>query len=114
MPPESPSRELALSLHLSLLETLKQLNRAEAEESGGDGLETAEIVHLLRRGALPAVSEAEIEHAVATLVANRMADALDEPRYAWDRGRTVGRRYAITTDGKAYLAAQLERTGRIG
>jgi len=111
--PDDPDLENAVRLRTTLLETLKQLNRAEAEEEEGEGLEAAEILFLLRKGPSPTLTEAELEHAVATLVANRMAEPLEDPRYAWDRGRILGRRYAITPAGKEYLVAQLERTGRV-
>ncbi len=105
---------MGLSNHFALVEVLKQLNRAEAEETGGDGLELGELLYLLQRGSVPTASPEAIDRTLATLVENRMAAALDDPRYAWDRGRIVGRRYAITVEGKAFLAGQLERSGRIG
>ncbi len=103
----------ALALRTTLVETLKQLNRAEREEEDGEGLEASEILFLLRKGPIPALSEAELQHAIETLVANRMADPLDDPQYAWDRGRVLGRRYTITATGKEYLLGQLEKTGRV-
>ena len=104
----------AEALRTTLLETLKQLNRAEVEEDQErEGLEPAEVLVLLRRGPIPQLPEAELENALETLLANRMIEVLDDPQYAWDRGRIVGRRFTITTTGKEYLIGQLEKTGRI-
>jgi hypothetical protein len=110
---EGPATERAVELHRTLLETLKQLNRAEREEAEGEGLETDELLFLLRKGPSPMLSEAELQHAIETLVANRMATALDDPQYAWDRGRIMGRRYVITATGKEYLVGQLDKVGRV-
>lgn len=104
----------AADLHGELLELLKLLNRAEEEESDVDGYELAELHHLLVRGGYPRLSVAEVEAALEVLVANRLAAELVDSEYAWDRARVVGRRFAITTEGKAYLLRELDRTGRIG
>ncbi|HTS33794.1 MAG TPA: hypothetical protein VMI55_07675 [Thermoplasmata archaeon] len=111
--PDDVAEEHAVALHTILVETLKQLNRAEREEAEGEGLEPSEILFLLRKGPIPMLSEAELQHAIETLVANRMADAADDRQYAWDRGRQMGRHYTITAAGKEYLLGQLEKTGRV-
>jgi hypothetical protein len=103
----------ALELHQALVEALKQLNRAELESEEGEGLEPTELLLLLRKGACPLLSERELERAVETLVANRLAETTEDPRYAWDRGRLLGRRYTITTEGKEFLLRQIERPGRV-
>ncbi|MGA8664060.1 MAG: hypothetical protein WB809_03195 [Thermoplasmata archaeon] len=107
------SQDTATALHLALLEVLKQLNRAEAEEEAGEGLESTEILSLLRKGPLPMLTDPDFERALETLVANRMAEVLDAPQYAWDRGRVLGRRYALTGTGKNYLLEQLQKSGRV-
>ena len=108
------ARELSLEFHETLLETLKLLNRAEEEEEAGEGLEPAELLFLLRKGPSPNLGEADLLRALETLLANRMVDPKDDPEYAWDRGRILGRRFTINTAGKTYLLAQIEKTGRIG
>ena len=108
-----PDPDSAAFLHGTLLEVLKQLNRAEVESAPGEGLESAELRQLLRKGPLPMLTDAEFERALATLVANRMTQVVDDPQYAWDRGRVLGRRYALTLSGKEYLLQQLQRTGRV-
>lgn len=110
---DDDAEESAVALHRTLLETLKQLNRAEVEEAEGEGLEPPEILFLLRKGPSPMLTEAELQQAIETLVANRMADPVDDPQYAWDRGRIMGRRYTITAAGKEYLVGQLDKTGRV-
>ena len=110
---ETPE-ERAADLRGELLELLKLLNRAEEEESDVDGYEVSELHHLLVRGGFPRLTVAEVEEALAVLVGNRLAAELADTEYAWDRGRVVGRRFAITTEGKTYLLRELDRTGRIG
>ena len=110
---EDAGVEPAARLHEHLLEVLKQLNRAETEEPEGEGLESNEILVLLRKGPLPMLTEVDFGQALSTLVANRMADVVDSERYAWDRGRVLGRRYTLTLAGKEYLIDQLRKTGRV-
>ena len=111
--PDEAAEKSAAALHVTLLEVLKQLNRAELEEEPGEGLETAEILTLLRRGPIPGLTDTDLERALTTLVENRMAQVLDAEQYAWDRGRILGRRYALTLGGKAYLLDQLQKVGRV-
>jgi hypothetical protein len=96
-----------------LVEILRQLNRVEMEATDVEGLEVEELHHVLSRGAYPHITTPEVEEAVAVLVGNRLARALTDLEYAWDRGRVVGNRYAITTEGKAFLLERLQRVGRI-
>jgi hypothetical protein len=111
--PNGPAEDSASALHGTLLEVLKQLNRAEIEEEEGEGLETNEILVLLRKGPLPMLTDTDFERALTTLLANQMTEVLDSEKYAWDRGRVLGRRYALTRTGKNYLLDQLKETGRI-
>jgi hypothetical protein len=105
--------ERALELGVVLLEVLRLLNRSEEEAASIQGLEHAELYALLRRGAHPTVTLEALDAAILTLVGNQMVDVLDDAAYAWDRGRAVGRRYALALPGKEYLLRQLERSGRI-
>jgi len=95
------------------VEVLKQLNRSENEAGASSGLEVDELHHILGRGPLPFVTGLDVERAVSVLVGNGLAQCLDEPAYSWERGRVVATRYAITTQGKAYLVSRLRRTGRV-
>jgi len=108
-PPED-----AAALRTELVEVLKQLNRGEMEEEGGvEGLEIDELHHFLARGPLPSVSAESVGTALKVLVGNGYARELDDPEYAWNRGRIVGARYLITTEGKEFLLREIQRVGRI-
>lgn len=110
---ETP-REEALTLRADLVEVLKQLNRAEMEEESEIvGVESDELRHHLARGPLPAVSSDEVRLALRVLIGNGLARELTDPEYAWNRGRVVAERYAITTEGKEFLLRQIQRVGRI-
>ncbi len=109
----APAEEAALGLRRAFVEILKQLNRDEMEEPEVPGLELDELRALLGRSAFPTISRPETARALRLLVVNGYAVELTEPRYAWSRGRTVGRRYSITTPGKAFLLQAIERVGRI-
>jgi len=96
-----------------MIELLKLLNRVEEEHGTVDGLERDEAVHLLGKVGFPAVTLDEAVRALNVLVANGLARRLTDPEYAWDRGRIVGERVAITLDGKRLLLKELEKVGRI-
>ena len=106
-------QERAVELHLTLVEVLKQLNRADIEEKDVEGFERRELYFLLRKGPCPYLDEADLGPVLDMLTGNRMARRIEESRYAWDRGRLVGPRYAITLEGKEYLLKEGARAGRI-
>lgn len=110
--PES-AVEAAASLREELLAILRQLNRADMEEPEGEGLEVPELLHLLHRQAYSQLSLADVEAAVAVLVGNRLAQVRDDTPYAWDRGRVLGPRVEITTEGKSFLVREAERSNRV-
>ena len=105
--------EAAAELRDELLEILRQLNRAEMEEPGDEGLELDELHHLLARQKYPQLTTDDVARAVRVLVGNGYARLRDDPEYAWDRGRVMGRRFTITTEGKAFLVERLVRTNRV-
>jgi hypothetical protein len=105
--------EAAADLRDELLEILRQLNRAEMEETTLEGLELAELHHKLAHGALPQITSPQVETAVGVLVGNGYAKQLTDIEYSWDRGRVIGERYTITTQGKAYLLESLRKVNRI-
>jgi hypothetical protein len=100
-------------MHHVLLEVLKELNRAETEETEVEGMERNEIFVILRKGPTPWLTEAALDSAIETLLGNGMTRRIEEPAYAWDRGRVLGARFALTLPGKEYLLRELERTGRV-
>jgi hypothetical protein len=107
-------QEDATELRTELVEVLKQLNRAEMEGEGEViGLEIDELRHFLARGPLPPLSSEEIGTALRVLIGNGFAHELDDPEYAWNRGRVVSERFTITTEGKQYLLRQVQRIGRV-
>ena len=103
----------AAELGDELVEVLKLLNRSENEAGETSGLEVDELHHILGRGPMPFVTGPDVERAVGVLVGNGLARCLDTPEYSWERGRVVATRYAITTQGKAFLVSRLRRTGRV-
>ncbi len=105
--------EMAADLGDELVEVLRQLNRSENEAGSTSGLEVDELHHIIGRGPMPLVTPTDIERAVGVLVGNGLARCLDTPEYSWERGRVVSTRYAITTEGKAFLVSRLRRTGRV-
>lgn len=107
--PESQAREL----HLELVEVLKLLNRVEEDHGPIEGLEREEVVHLLEKTGFSAVTLEDANRTLEVLLANSLARRLTDSEYAWDRGRLVGERFAITLEGKRLLLKELERTGRV-
>jgi len=105
--------EAAFELRSEIVEILKQLNRSENEAGADRGLELEELHYLLGHGPLPQVSGPDVAKAVQVLLGNGYARCLDDPRYSWERGRVVTERYAITTEGKAFLVDRLRRVGRV-
>ena len=110
---DSTGAEDALELRTDLLEVLKQLNRNDAEGSDVPGLEIVELHHILARGPLPQLTRGETRRALEVLMGNGLVSELDDVEYAWDRARTVAKRFAITVEGKRFLLKSLERLGRV-
>ncbi len=111
--PEAPE-EVADELREEMVEVLRYLNRAEMEEPEGEGLELHELHHVLTRGVYPHLSPEEVERAVSVLVANGLTQVRGDPEYAWDRGRVLGTRFLITTEGKRFLLERIARVNRVG
>jgi hypothetical protein len=111
--PETPA-EAARELRDEMIEVLKLLNRAEEEHRDVDGYELDELRDLLSRGAHPHITLPEVERSLGVLLGNGFAREMDDQEYAWERGRVIGRRYVITTEGKSFLVKQLVRVDRIG
>jgi len=107
------AKDDALELRAELLEVLKLLNRNDAEGSDVPGLEISELHHLLARGPLPQMTREESLRALEVLMGNGLVSELDDTEYAWDRARTISRRFTITIEGKRFLVQSLEKVGRI-
>lgn len=107
--PEGQAREL----HLEMIEVLKLLNRVEMEHGEVEGLERDEVVHLLGKVGFPSVTFDDASRTLGLLIANGLAREMSDPEYAWDRGRVVGERFAITLEGKRLLLKELEKVGRV-
>jgi hypothetical protein len=107
--PEGQAREL----HLEMIEVLKLLNRVEEEQGTVEGLERDEVVHLLAKVGFPAVTIDDVSRTLGVLIGNGLAREMSDSEYAWDRGRVVGERFAITLEGKRLLLKELEKVGRV-
>jgi hypothetical protein len=110
---DEPPDEAAAELHETLLEILRQLNRIEMEATDVAGLEAGELHHVLAKGLNARLTAPDVATALGVLVGNGFARELTDAEYAWDRGRVVGARYVITTEGKEFLVAQLARVNRV-
>jgi hypothetical protein len=105
--------EQARELHVELVEMLKLLNRVEEEHEGADGFEREELLHLMPKAGFPNATLTDVERSLEVLIANGYARTIEGNEYAWDRGRTVGERYTITTEGKRLLLKEIERVNRV-
>jgi len=110
---DEEQEERAVELGDVLLEILRLLNKAEVDGPAVEGLEHHELFTLLRRGPQATVTLEELDEALRTLLGNGMILLLDDAEYSWDRGRGVGRRYALAVGGKKFLLTKIERSGRI-
>ncbi|MCI4345326.1 MAG: hypothetical protein L3K07_01005 [Thermoplasmata archaeon] len=109
MPSEDPTRA-------TMLELLRQLNRSEAqysEESPDQAKELAELEGTL--AAYWAVKEGQVSvrFALGLLLKNQMVRANADREFSWEKGRPVGTRFAITSEGKRFLLDSLESSDRV-
>lgn len=107
--PEGQAREF----HLEMIEVLKLLNRTEEEHGPTEGLEREELLHLLGKAGFLTVTIDQVGETLDTLIGNGYAQRLTDTEYAWDRGRVVGERFAITLEGKRWILRELEKVGRV-
>ena len=105
--------QAAYAFHEMLLEVLKQLNRSEERAGSVEGLERVELGHSMQGFWATHLLPDRLEEAVTLLLENGLIWTEEDAVYAWDRQRTIGRRYRITALGKSYLVRQLERSDRI-
>lgn len=110
---DDPEQELLGEFHETLLDILKLLNRSEAEDEAAPGLELEEIGRKLHAlwGFSP--DDPRIVAAVHVLMDHQLARRELAAQYAWSRGRILGERYCITTEGKSYLLKWIQQPGRV-
>lgn len=113
MPSESPEA-VAWAFHETLLEVLRRLNQAAERRDGIEGMEFVELERAMRDfWTLRSGEESHLERAVGLLLENGLVGEESEPKYAWDRRRVLGERYAITALGKSYLLRAISDSERI-
>jgi hypothetical protein len=103
----------AWAFHETLLEVLRRLNQSAERRGDIEGLEFVELERVLAKSWAVRVSDEQVESAVSLLMENGLVRSEAEPRYAWDRRRVLGERFAITPLGKAYLLRAIGETERI-
>jgi hypothetical protein len=110
---EDPELDLLGEFHETVLNILKVLNQNEIEDTEAAGLELDEIGKKLHGlwGISP--EDPRIASAVHVLMDHQLARRELDARYAWSRGRILGERYCITTEGKSYLLKWIRQPGRI-
>ncbi|MCI4367544.1 MAG: hypothetical protein L3K08_07320 [Thermoplasmata archaeon] len=106
-------REMAWTFHETLLQILRNLNQAAERRSEVDGLELMELERSMARFWTVEMKEQQVQAALRVLMENRLVQEDSAPIYAWDRQRTVGDRFRITAEGKAYLFRQIDEKDRI-
>lgn len=107
------AEELAWAFHETLLEILRQLNRAAERRGEVEGMERSELERSLLAFWSQGAEEVPLRRSLTLLLENGLVQREEEPRYAWERRRMVGERYAITALGKAYLLRTIAETERI-
>lgn len=95
---------------------LRQLNKADVENTPDSPEQSLELVELERRLAdFPALLTGEVRLPVALglLLTNGYVAAAQDQEYSWGRGRNVERRYRITPEGKQFLVENLVESDRV-
>ena len=100
-------------LHDTFVEVLRRLNQAAARSEEIPDLEYPELERAMRAFWATHMGEVDLPFAVRLLLENGLIQSVENPIYAWDRGRILGSRYRITTLGKSYLVRQQRESGRI-
>ncbi|MCI4319978.1 MAG: hypothetical protein L3K23_07610 [Thermoplasmata archaeon] len=114
MPVPTPDPEQkALAFHDTLLEVLRLLNQSAERRSEVAGMERVELQRAMRDFWAVRAGETDLARSLHLLMENGLVAEEDRPQYAWDRGRVLRDRFAITPLGKAYLVRQIAETGRI-
>jgi DNA-binding PadR family transcriptional regulator len=106
-------QQAAFAFHETLLEVLRLLNQSAERRAEVEGMERIELQRAMRNFWAFRAGETDLERSLRLLMENGLVAENDHPQFAWDRGRVVRDRYAITALGKAYLVRQIEETGRI-
>ncbi|MCI4351434.1 MAG: hypothetical protein L3K15_07980 [Thermoplasmata archaeon] len=106
-------QQAAYAFHESLLEVLRLLNQSAERRAEIDGMERTELERAMRNFWAFQAGETNLERSLRLLLDNGLVAENNRPQFAWDRGRILRERVAITALGKAYLIRQIEETGRI-
>lgn len=99
-----------------MLELLRQLNRSEAEHSDDTPDQARELSDLEGTlGAFWAVKSGQVSvrFALGLLLKNQMVRQNSDSEFSWGKGRAVGSRFLITSEGKRFLIDSLEQSGRV-
>ncbi len=101
----------------TLIAILKQLNRAESVHEGQAAEQALELPELERRlsdfWAVDA-GTVKVSLALGLLLRNGLVAAQGQGDFSWQRQRSAGQLYQITSDGKKFLVEVLKTNERIG
>lgn len=99
----------------TLVAILQQLNQAESahESRAEQALELLEIEDRLIDFWAVRQRGIRVPLALGLLLRNGLVSAEMAPAYSWQRQRSTGARYQITTEGKRFLVEALARSDRI-
>lgn len=101
----------------TLIAILKQLNQAEAIHEGKAPDQALELPEIERRlSDFWAVDQGSVKVSLALglLLRNGLVAAQGRGDFSWQRQRSSGQLYQITTDGKKFLFESLRANERIG
>ena len=99
-----------------MLELLRQLNRSEEQHSDDSPDQARELSDLEGKlGGFWAVNNGQVtvRFALGLLLKNQMIRQNSDAEFSWGKGRRVGSRFMITTEGKRFLIDSLEQSGRV-
>ncbi|MCI4334039.1 MAG: hypothetical protein L3K04_00150 [Thermoplasmata archaeon] len=109
LPNDDPTRA-------TMLELLRQLNRSEEEHAQDSPDRAKELPDLEGTlGGFWAVKSGQVSvrFALGLLLKNQMIRQNSDQEFSWGKGRSMGSRFAITTQGKQFLLASIEDAGRV-
>jgi hypothetical protein len=99
-----------------MLELLRQLNQSEEQHSDNSPDQARELGDLegnLRAFWAVRNGQVSVRFALGLLLKNQMVRQNTDSEFSWGKGRAVGSRFTITTEGKRFLIDSLEQSGRV-